>query len=109
MAIALSGSAEVVAVGTTLRHQGLAAVSLHKGDLLAETSSSPPPRMTLVGVRGGGRSRSLVAIVVSITPLNTRTPYNQNMQGMEVAGGWGRRRRRRKRRSRRKRGTETRS
>jgi hypothetical protein len=30
------------------------------------------------------------------------------MQGMEVAGGWGRRRRR-KRRSRRKRGTETRS
>jgi hypothetical protein len=31
------------------------------------------------------------------------------MQGMEVAGGWGRRRRRRKRRSRRKRGTEMRS
>ncbi len=105
MAIALSGSAEVVAVGTTLR---LAAVSLHKGDLLAETSSSPPPKDDFSGREGGGRSRSLVAIVVSITTLNTRTPFKQNMQGMEVAGGWGRRRRR-KRRSRRKRGTETRS
>jgi hypothetical protein len=54
VAIALSGSAEVVAVGTTLRQQGLAAVSLHNGDPLAETSSSPPPKDDFGGREGGG-------------------------------------------------------
>ena len=84
MAIALSGSAEVVAVGTTLRHQGLAAVSLHKGDLLAETSSSPPPKDDFSGREEGGE----VTVPSRHRRFHYSTEYQDPLQ-TEYAGDGG--------------------